>query len=114
SAGNELPSTVGALHNWIYELYDSPGWFAFQALYHEAMGLHPRRKKGGKVDDIVNSTQFYRFVCNDASIGRVIGRGSPAVLMPVPTRAAPPSRQTSADTRDRSTHVCGHRCRTYW
>jgi hypothetical protein len=44
SVGDELPTTVGALHEQIYQLYDSRGWFAFQQLYHEAAGLHPRPK----------------------------------------------------------------------
>ena len=50
SVANELPSTVGALHDRIYERYDSPGWFAFQQLYHEAAGLQPRRKTPGSED----------------------------------------------------------------
>jgi hypothetical protein len=32
---------VGVLHERIYQLYDSEGWFVFQQLYHEAAGLHP-------------------------------------------------------------------------
>src|SRR5262249_23389443 len=55
SVGDELPATVGALHERIYELSDSRGWFVFQQLYHEAAGLHPRRKTAGSEDAVTNS-----------------------------------------------------------
>jgi hypothetical protein len=45
SVANALPATVGALHERIYERYDSRGWFAFQRLFHEAAGLHPKRPR---------------------------------------------------------------------
>jgi len=44
SAGDEQTGTVGALHERIYELCDSRGWFVFRQLYHEPAGLHPRHK----------------------------------------------------------------------
>jgi hypothetical protein len=52
SACDELPTTVGALHNRIEELYGSRGWRVFQALYHEAVGLHPRPKTAGSEDAV--------------------------------------------------------------
>jgi hypothetical protein len=50
SVGNELPATVGVLHERIEQLYGSRGWRVFQQLYHEAAGVHPRRKTVGSVD----------------------------------------------------------------
>ena len=55
SVGGELPGTVGALHERIYELYEARGWFVFQQLYHEAAGLHPRPKTAGSLDAVTGS-----------------------------------------------------------
>jgi hypothetical protein len=44
-AVSSFPTTVGELHDRIYELYDSRGWRVFQQLYHEAAGLQPKRHK---------------------------------------------------------------------
>jgi hypothetical protein len=55
SVGNELPATVGALHNRIEECFGSRGWFLFQQLYHEAAGLHPRPKTAGSVNAVISS-----------------------------------------------------------
>jgi hypothetical protein len=52
SVGDELTATVGALHDRIEQLYGSRGWRVFQALYHEAAGLRPRRKTSSSVDAV--------------------------------------------------------------
>jgi hypothetical protein len=52
SVANDLPPTVGALHERFYELYESRSRFMFQQLYHEAAGLHLRRKTAGSVDAV--------------------------------------------------------------
>ena len=75
SVANELPPTVGALHDRIYELYESRGWFVFQQLYHEAAGLRPRRKKADETNVITNG---------DAAAG------PPALLDPVVLRTMAP------------------------
>jgi hypothetical protein len=54
-AVENLPATVGALHERIYERFGERGWFAFQRLYHEAARLKPRRKIRA-ANDISNMT----------------------------------------------------------
>jgi hypothetical protein len=73
--------TVGALHEWIYERYDSPGWFAFQQLAHEAMGLHPRRKKVDITDPAITNNKAKPLNLSDA-----IEPGLANALMQAPTR----------------------------
>jgi hypothetical protein len=52
SVANDLPGTVGALHERIYELYAQRGWFMFEQLYHEAAGLHPRPKTANSANAV--------------------------------------------------------------
>jgi hypothetical protein len=39
SVENDLPPTIGALHDRIEQLYGPRGWRIFQQLFHEAAGL---------------------------------------------------------------------------
>ena len=64
SVANELPPTIGALHELIYERYDSGGWFAFQQLYHEAAGLRPRPKPTGVTDPVVSNNDAAPLNCD--------------------------------------------------
>jgi len=80
SDGDGQPATVGALHERIYELYDSRGWFAFQQLYHEAAGLHPRLKTVGLTDPAVTNKDAAPLNCDAIEPGLV------QAIMQAPTR----------------------------
>jgi len=93
-AVESLAATVGSLHDQIYELYDSHGWFAFQQLYHEAAGLHPRRKKIAYVD-AVTATYAQPVNCDAIEPGLVLA------INQMPTKLqrwmlAPPRWQTNS------------------
>jgi hypothetical protein len=53
SVGGDLPTTVGALHDRIEQLYGSRGWRVLQALFHEAAGLHPKRHKTVEATNVI-------------------------------------------------------------
>jgi len=82
SVGNELPGTVGALHELIYELYAQRGWFVFQQLYQEAAGLHPRPKAMYTTDAVTagDATRTAPLNCD------AIEPGLAEAIMQAPTR----------------------------
>jgi hypothetical protein len=80
SVGNDLPTTVGALHDRIYELYDSHGWFAFQQLYHEAVGLHPKRRKTVEATNVIPKGDAAPLNCD------AIESGLAAAVLQMPRR----------------------------
>jgi len=114
---SRLPMTIGALHDQIYELYDSRGWRVFQQLYHEAAGLHPRGKMAGSMDTV----DSHHSTIGDATPAAVVDcsaiePGLANAIMQAPTRVqrwmlAPPyepppwRRQETLAQREHREHL---------
>jgi hypothetical protein len=80
SVGNELPPTVGTLHERIYELYAQRGWFVFQQLYHEAVGRKPKRHKTVEATNVTPKGDAAPVNCD------TIEPGLAEAIMQAPTR----------------------------
>ena len=90
------------MHERIYELYDSRGWFVFQQLYHEAAGLHPRRKTRGSVDAVTTGDAM-SVNCDaiESGLAEAIMKAPSRVQrwMLAPPRDPPPWRAKTAGQR---------------
>jgi hypothetical protein len=75
-----MPETTGALHEQIYQLYGERGWFAFQRLYHEAAGLHPKRHKTVEATNVIPNNDAASLCCD------AIEPGLASAIMQAPTR----------------------------
>jgi hypothetical protein len=95
-AAQSLPTTVGALHELIYQLYDFSGWFAFQQLYHEAAGLQPKRHKRVDATNVIPNGDAKPVNCDaiEPGLAAAIVQAPSRVMrwMLAPPREPPPWR----------------------